>query len=1221
MATDNRVEFTVAVKDDGLPGLKKLVAGLDDAGGEAQQLSKQAGEVVEKLRGVGQQQQAIEALRNIAQQGRELGSNLNQATGEVARLDAALGEAKSALNQADGATKEQAAEIKKLEREYTAAVAAAKRASAAVGENQRAMDAAKQAARDLGIDTSRLAAEKRRLEAAAQEARKGLDAVAASVERVRQRQAEAASVLQAFQGDLRKLGLEGPQAPAGLEQAFRKLGIDGVKKAESAVHELQIALAQVRNSPDVLPADKKAAVAAFNEQVAKLRVEAGKAAESTGELSRATDTTGNALGAATQKAIAWTGALVGLHQLKSLAGDILETGAQFENLEVRLTNLLGSTESAAQAMGMIKDLASTTPFEVSALAESFVKLTAFGMQPTEAQMRSLSDVAANLGGGTEVLTGVTLALGQAWVKGKLQGEEIMQMAERGVPVWDALASATGRTVPELQKMSEAGKLGRDVISQLIDELGRMNEGASDQLMRTYAGAVSNAKDALAEFFDMIAKAGVLDFLTEQIRDLLVEFERMKDTGELEQKAKEISEAFVAVAKTAEAVTRTLIDMAPAIEVAVKAWLAFKAVNMATMLYSVAAGAAVAAPAMTATAVGATAAATGMTVAAGAATALSVAIKRLLAATGVGLLLVAIGEIGLRLLGTGEKAKEAEKDIDGVFEPPQTNGPAAAADAANESLGRMAAGASKVKTSLEELKGESALSGVELRKAFDEAIKSGQSADKAIKQIGKDFDLGTVPGIQNAAVVLDGLLSDGKITAEQFRTAWDESLKGVDLSTFELNARVALEGTWQGVGRVQDALDAGLREAIRRSGADFDLISTGMGKAAQDSISDTDTLIAGLDRLKGQGVDVGKALEASLSKGISTADGQKAVDELRSRIEKVRSVLGEKVTDGLLSDLQKQAEKLGATFEKLPEKAKTHADRVAQAFKDSGIQTQAELDQVAKKTEENFFLISTSGKASAEGVQQAFKQMAEASIAANGGVASETLRGEAAMHGLEIATDRAGKTIVRAMGEGRKSADGFRDGVNSATEAVKEHVDWLDRMKERNDAVGKLPPAGRKGHNGEELGEGVTEVGSGGQYRNRDGMTSDASGKTLGMGSDVATLTGVKNFLQEAGLNEEQAKKLALEFSDSKGDIPYFSNPGQIKYGGAGSTMTQALLKAAERTTFGTGSNGDAAVGGSTTHNVNISLGGRKRTVNTASAQDAEALAGILKDLETAARRS
>ena len=185
---------------------------------------------------------------------------------------------------------------------------------------------------------------------------------------------------------------------------------------------------------------------------------------------------------------------------------------------------------------MIKKLAATTPFEVSALTESFVKLTAFGMQPTEAQMRSLSDVTANLGGGTEALSGITLALGQAWTKGKLQGQEIMQLAERGVPVWDALAKATGRNVPELTRMSEAGLLGRDVISKLIDELGRMNTGASDKLMNTYAGAVSNAKDALAKVSRSGLTVGGAGFSDAQDTKPAGRVERMKDTGELPRKS-------------------------------------------------------------------------------------------------------------------------------------------------------------------------------------------------------------------------------------------------------------------------------------------------------------------------------------------------------------------------------------------------------------------------------------------------------------------------------------------------------------------------------------------------------------------------------------------------------------------------------------------------------------------------------------------------------------
>lgn len=53
---------------------------------------------------------------------------------------------------------------------------------------------------------------------------------------------------------------------------------------------------------------------------------------------------------------------------------------------------------------------------------------------------------------------------------------------------------------------------------------------------------------------------------------------------------------------------------------------------------------------------------------------------------------------------------------------------------------------------------------------------------------------------------------------------------------------------------------------------------------------------------------------------------------------------------------------------------------------------------------------------------------------------------------------------------------------------------------------------------------------------------------------------------------------------------------------------------------GSGNAGASAIG-STTHNVNISLGGRTTTVNTASAADSQRLTGVIKELEEAALRA
>ena len=212
-----------------------------------------------------------------------------------------------------------------------------------------------------------------------------------------------------------------------------------------------------------------------------------------------------------------------------------------------------------------------------------------------------------------------------------------------------------------------------------------------------------------------------------------------------------------------------------------------------------------------------------------------------------------------------------------------------------------------------------------------------------------------------------------------------------------------------------------------------------------------------------------------------------------------------------------------------------------------------------------------------------------------------------------ATENAGRSAERA-GKGIRR---FGQDLRETSTEIEQHITWLDRLNQRNQGVGKLPPGGRLARNGETLAEGVTEVGSGGQYRNRDGFASDAKGSAIAAGGELTTLTGIAAFLKQAGLDEAQAKRLALEFSDGNGNIPYLSNPGQIKYGGRESTISEALLKAAEKITFGVGQGGAAAVG--RTVNVNLTVGGKTKTVPTTE-EGASNLVGALQAASISAGR-
>lgn len=186
-----------------------------------------------------------------------------------------------------------------------------------------------------------------------------------------------------------------------------------------------------------------------------------------------------------------------------IAKDILDTNRQMEMLRASLTSVTGSIESGKDAFKRVQEFATSTPFEVADLTKAFISLQNFGIQPTNKVMEAITNQASKLGASTETLNGITLALGQAWAKGKLQGEEILQLVERGVPVWDLLAQATGKSTSELQKMSEKGLLTRDVISKLIEKMGELSSGSNARAMETLGGQISNLSDAWHQFEDTL----------------------------------------------------------------------------------------------------------------------------------------------------------------------------------------------------------------------------------------------------------------------------------------------------------------------------------------------------------------------------------------------------------------------------------------------------------------------------------------------------------------------------------------------------------------------------------------------------------------------------------------------------------------------------------------------------------------------------------------------
>ncbi|KAA0970807.1 tape measure protein [Aureimonas fodinaquatilis] len=229
---------------------------------------------------------------------------------------------------------------------------------------------------------------------------------------------------------------------------------------------------------------------------------------------------------------------------------ITSTGREFENFGVRLRALEGSSEAAEKAMGWIKQFAIETPLELDEVVNAFANMRSFGLDPTNGSLRAIVDTMAATGGGADKLNGIVLALGQAWTKGKLQGEEAMQLLERGVPVWELLSEATGQTAAQLQELSSKGKLGRETIQLLIDALGKKYLGASEEAAKTFDGILSNLSDNWKNFLLTISDAGYYDDVKRRLQSLLEWVNGLWANGFAQRLARNISRALVGSMNTA-----------------------------------------------------------------------------------------------------------------------------------------------------------------------------------------------------------------------------------------------------------------------------------------------------------------------------------------------------------------------------------------------------------------------------------------------------------------------------------------------------------------------------------------------------------------------------------------------------------------------------------------------------------------------------------------------
>src|SRR5690554_3620495 len=307
----------------------------------------------------------------------------------------------------------------------------------------------------------------------------------------------------------------------------------------------------------------KGAVTDNTKATKDLEQEQRRAARSAAEQGARTTSLGNVLKSAERKVLGYAAAYIslraatnlvkkGLDLVRSGIESVISVGDGAEKSKIQLEGLMGSIAGGEQATAWIEEFADKSGQRINDVREAFAGLKAYGLDPMDGSMQSIVDKTAQLGGETETLKGISLAIGQMWAKEKIAQEEVNQLRERGVNAYGLLSVAMNKNVAELQDMAKAGQLGRKEIKLLIDEMGRSAEGQAARSLETLSGKWNLLRNQFQKFGEEVASHGAMDIVKEKLQGVIDKIVGFSADGTLDKLAKAIGIAFeVAVEKVDE----------------------------------------------------------------------------------------------------------------------------------------------------------------------------------------------------------------------------------------------------------------------------------------------------------------------------------------------------------------------------------------------------------------------------------------------------------------------------------------------------------------------------------------------------------------------------------------------------------------------------------------------------------------------------------------------
>ncbi len=185
-----------------------------------------------------------------------------------------------------------------------------------------------------------------------------------------------------------------------------------------------------------------------------------------------------------------------------------DAAASMEQATIAYGSLLKSVAAGRSAVAQLQQFAKETPFEFQNLLTLGRQVMAYGFAWGEVLpvLRLVGDATAALGGGPEMMERMLRAIGQIRGKGKVMMQEMYQLAEAGIPVFEIFAQELGLTQQQVANIGETGISAAMALPALFRGIQKRYGGLMAAQMGTVAGQVSNLEDIIFQLKATVGEA-------------------------------------------------------------------------------------------------------------------------------------------------------------------------------------------------------------------------------------------------------------------------------------------------------------------------------------------------------------------------------------------------------------------------------------------------------------------------------------------------------------------------------------------------------------------------------------------------------------------------------------------------------------------------------------------------------------------------------------------